>query len=330
MSSSFLRPRLLFRQPPVLATRAFGASRPHASRLRQPGEPTGPNEPPSHISAPQSKSPLKVWPIIAIFATGTFLFKKIVDQRKGEGYQPKGPIQGHSPSGKGQIMPAIEQAALPERSSPLWSKDDVTVLFVLGGPGAGKGTQCQKLVSDYGFKHLSAGDLLREEQNREGSQFGEMIKTYIKEGTIVPMEVTIKLLENAMRSSMESGENDKKLFLIDGFPRKLDQAHAFERSVCPSKFTLFFDCSEGVMEKRLLRRGETSGRADDNPESIRKRFRTFVETSMPVVNEFESQGRVVKVNAEQEPDEVYRDVQAKLKERGVELINLKFVQTQAS
>lgn len=84
------------------------------------------------------------------------------------------------------------------------------------------------------------------------------------------------------------------------------------------------------MEKRLLHRGETSGRADDNPESIRKRFRTFVETSMPVVNEFESQGRVVKVNAEQEPDAVYRDVQARLKERGVEPINLKFVQTQAS
>jgi UMP-CMP kinase len=248
-------------------------------------------------------------------------------------------------------MPAIEQPAIGARTSPLWSKDDVTVLFVLGGPGAGKGTQCQKLVSDYGFKHLSAGDLLREEQDREGSEFGEMIKTYIKEGTIVPMEVTVKLLENAMRSSMESGENDKKLFLIDGtvlptilpiqywliflrvhigFPRKLDQAHAFERSVCPSKFTLFFECSEGVMEKRLLHRGETSGRADDNPESIRKRFRTFVETSMPVVNEFESQGRVVKVNAEQEPDAVYRDVQARLKERGVEPIHLKFVQTQAS
>jgi len=71
------------------------------------------------------------------------------------------------------------------------------------------------------------------------------------------------------------------------------------------------------MEKRLLQRGETSGRADDNPESIRKRFRTFVETSMPVVNEFESQGRVVKVNAERSPDEVYKDVQEKLKERGV-------------
>jgi len=225
-------------------------------------------------------------------------------------------------------MPAIEHLAAPSRTNPLWSSDDVTVIFVLGGPGAGKGTQCQKLVSDYGFKHLSAGDLLREEQDRPGSEFGEMIKTYIKEGTIVPMEVTVQLLENAMKASIESGQNDKKLFLIDGFPRKLDQAHAFERSVCPSKFTLFFDCSEAVMEKRLLHRGETSGRADDNLESIKKRFRTFVETSMPVVQEFESQGKVVKVSAERSPEDVYKDVQDKFKQRGVEPITLKFVQTQ--
>lgn len=115
--------------------------------------------------------------------------------------------------------------------------------------------------------------------------------------------------------------------MITGFPRKLDQAHAFERSVVPSKFTLFFDCPEEVMEKRLLNRGKTSGRADDNLESIKKRFKTFVETSMPVVKEFEGQGRVVKVDAVQEPDEVYKDVQAKLKERGVEPITLKFVKT---
>jgi UMP-CMP kinase len=112
-------------------------------------------------------------------------------------------------------MPAIESLGSATRTSPLWSPDAVTVIFVLGGPGAGKGTQCQKLVADYGFKHLSAGDLLREEQDRPGSQFGEMIKSYIKEGTIVPMEVTIQLLENAMKASME-GENKKGLFLIDG------------------------------------------------------------------------------------------------------------------
>ncbi|KAF1945493.1 adenylate kinase isoenzyme 1 [Clathrospora elynae] len=315
-----------FRTKPALHLfphhRLLSASTKQHSRLRQPGEPTGPNEPPAHISAPRSKSPLKVWPILAIFVTGGILFKTIVDQRKGEGYQPKGPIKGHSPSGKGQQIPA------PGRTSPLWSSDDVTVIFVLGGPGAGKGTQCAKLVSDYGFAHLSAGDLLRAEQERPGSEFGEMIKTYIKEGTIVPMEVTVQLLENAMRSSIESGNNPKKLFLIDGFPRKLDQAHAFERSVCPSKFTLFFSCSEAVMEKRLLHRGETSGRADDNAESIKKRFRTFVETSMPVVDEFEAQGKVVKVSAETSPEEVYREVQKGLKERGVEPISIKFVQTQ--
>lgn len=117
------------------------------------------------------------------------------------------------------------------------------------------------------------------------------------------------------------------LMLYPGFPRKLDQAHAFERSVVPSKFTLFFDCSEEVMEKRLLQRGKTSGRADDNIESIKKRFRVFVETSMPVVNEFEGQDKVVKVSAEKSPDEVYKDVQEKFKERGVEPITLKFVQT---
>jgi UMP-CMP kinase len=90
----------------------------------------------------------------------------------------------------------------------------VTVLFVLGGPGAGKGTQCERLVKDYGFKHLSAGDLLREEQDRPGSQFGELIKTYIKEGQIVPMEVTIQLLENAITATIKEENNHK--FLIDG------------------------------------------------------------------------------------------------------------------
>ena len=81
------------------------------------------------------------------------------------------------------------------------------------------------------------------------------------------------------------------------------------------------------MEKRLLHRGETSGRADDNLESIKKRFRVFVETSMPVVNEYEGQGKVVRVSAERSADEVYRDVQEKFKEKGVEPIKLKFVQT---
>jgi len=220
-------------------------------------------------------------------------------------------------------MPALEQLAAAKRTNPLYTPEEATVIFVLGGPGAGKGTQCAKLVQDYGFKHLSAGDLLREEQDRPGSEFGEMIKTYIKEGTIVPMEVTIQLLENAMGVTIE--KESKRMFLIDGFPRKMDQAVHFEKTVVPSKFTLFFDCPEDVMQERLLNRGKTSGRADDNAESIKKRFKTFIETSMPVVDAFEKEGKVVKIMATRSPEEVYEDVKIGLKDKGIEMPTLKFV-----
>lgn len=174
--------------------------------------------------------------------------------------------------------------AAPKKDTPTFSPAAVTVLFVLGGPGAGKGTQCANLVRDYHFTHLSAGDLLRAEQVREGSEFGELIKSYIKDGKIVPMEVTVQLLENAMQEVVRKSPEGKGKFLIDGFPRQMDQALKFEETVCPGRFVLFFDCPEAEMQKRLLKRGETSGRADDNVESIKKRFKTFEETSMPVVS----------------------------------------------
>jgi UMP-CMP kinase len=107
-----------------------------------------------------------------------------------------------------------KQLAVPKRSGPLYSPDEVTVIFVLGGPGAGKGTQCAYLVREYEFQHLSAGDLLREEQERPDSQFGDMIKEYLRDGKIVPSEVTVHLLENAVRKSKEQDGNS--WFLIDG------------------------------------------------------------------------------------------------------------------
>jgi UMP-CMP kinase len=105
----------------------------------------------------------------------------------------------------------------------------------------------------------------------------------------------------------------------------MDQAVHFEKTVVPSKFTLFFDCPEDVMEDRLINRGKTSGRADDNAESIKKRFKTFVETSMPVVDAFEKEGRVVKVMATRSPEEVYEDVKVGLQGKGIEVPTFKFV-----
>lgn len=197
---------------------------------------------------------------------------------------------------------------------PSFNSKQVSVIFVLGGPGAGKGTQCAKLVNDYQFVHLSAGDLLRAEQNREGSEFGELIKHYIKEGLIVPQEVTLSLLDKAIKENYAQG---RTRFLIDGFPRKMDQALSFEKQIVPSKFTLFFECPEKVMLDRLLERGKTSGRADDNIESIKKRFRTFEETSMPVVDYFATQGKVVKVRCDHPIDVVYKQVQDAITDKNI-------------
>lgn len=204
--------------------------------------------------------------------------------------------------------------AVEPKKGPALSDKDVSVIFVLGGPGSGKGTQCGKLVADHGFVHLSAGDLLRAEQKREGSQYGKLISDCIKEGSIVPQEVTVALLEQAIIENHKKGSNK---FLVDGFPRKMDQAITFEDQIVKSKFTLFFECPEQVMLERLLERGKTSGRTDDNIESIKKRFRVFVDTSMPVVDYFDGQGKVVKLRCDEPVDVVYGHVKEAMKLKGI-------------
>lgn len=198
-------------------------------------------------------------------------------------------------------------------ASPAFDSSKVIVVFVLGGPGAGKGTQCARLVQDFGFCHLSAGDLLRAEQVREGSQYGELIQTCIREGSIVPMEVTIKLLENAMLEALKGGKSGdgwgegKGRFLIDGFPRKMDQAIKFEEDVCVASLVLYFSTTEAVMLERLIERGKTSGREDDNEESIKKRFRTYHETTMPVIEHYQKFGKVAEVDSSVSIDEVHKN-----------------------
>ncbi|RLN31602.1 hypothetical protein BBJ28_00005549 [Nothophytophthora sp. Chile5] len=181
------------------------------------------------------------------------------------------------------------------------------ILFVLGGPGAGKGTQCAKLVEKFGFVHLSAGDLLRAER-QSGSANGDLIDRMIKEGQIVPVKITLSLLQQAM---IRSGRD---LFLIDGFPRNFDNLQGWQEEMAEDEFVvegvLFYDCPESVMEERLLERGKTSGRTDDNADAIRKRFHTYLESTMPVVQYYEKLDKVFKVDATPGPDEVFEATSA--------------------
>ena len=179
------------------------------------------------------------------------------------------------------------------------------VAFVLGGPGSGKGTQCTRIKEEFGYVHLSAGDLLRAEKN-SGSETAEMINTYIVEGKIVPAKVTVELLKKAMEKS------GKKKFLIDGFPRSKENLDVFYEVMGEGfvlNMCLVFDCPEEILQERLLNRGKTSGRSDDNLESIKKRFKTFHSQSEPVINEFRRMGKVRIVDSSSLPDVVYKKVQ---------------------
>lgn len=169
---------------------------------------------------------------------------------------------------------------------------DSKVIFILGGPGVGKGTQCTALAAeDSRFIHLSAGDLLRTERSRPESTFAPIINHHIQQGTIVPSQITIDLLKNAMKESKENCE----YFLIDGFPRNVQQGIAFEEQVTPCSALIFFDCPEDVLIERLLNRSRTSGRDDDNIEAIRKRLVTYANETIPVFDHYAAQGKVHRI-----------------------------------
>lgn len=183
------------------------------------------------------------------------------------------------------------------------------VVFVLGGPGAGKGTQCGLIVErKKGWCHISAGDCLREERNNPDSPDGKLINDIIKEGKIVPVEITVKLLKKAMDAA-----KGKSKFLIDGFPRNLDNVTGWNSVIGESAIVrgvFFFDCSEEVMEKRLLKRGETSGRDDDKIDVIKKRFQTYINDTKPIVDLYDKKGLVKKIEAGPEQEEVWKRVDA--------------------
>ncbi len=187
------------------------------------------------------------------------------------------------------------------------------VVFVLGGPGAGKGTMCSLAKNQLGWEHLSAGDLLRAERNDPNSKNGELINNYITEGKIVPVEITVNLIKSAMsKIQKETGHIN---FLIDGFPRSIDNYEGWVKVMGDDAnviFMMLFECPLSVLEQRILGRAKYSGRKDDNIESLRKRFETYKNETMPTVNIFESDGNLVKLDSSLKRTEVYELVKSKL------------------
>lgn len=168
-------------------------------------------------------------------------------------------------------------------------------IVLFGPPGAGKGTQAAKLIDKYNLVHLSTGDIFRANIKGE-TELGQLAKSYIDKGALVPDEVTISMLESEVEKNPQA-----EGFIFDGFPRTTPQAEALSaflsgRGTAVSVM-LALDVNEDELVSRLLKRGADSGRADDQDESIiRNRIKVYNEQTAVVANYYDAQDRYVQID----------------------------------
>ncbi len=179
------------------------------------------------------------------------------------------------------------------------------VVFVLGGPGAGKGTMCELAEAQLGWTHLSTGDLLRAEVEK-GGPMAETVGAIMAEGKLVPDEVSVGVIKVAMEHlTRTTGRNN---FLLDGFPRSLGNLNAWKQVFGAEEELpkmLYFECPYDVLEKRILGRAKFSGRDDDNVEALKVRYDTFKAKTLPTVEVFKSEGKCSEIDTSQGRQEVY-------------------------
>jgi adenylate kinase len=168
-------------------------------------------------------------------------------------------------------------------------------IVLFGKPGAGKGTQAEFLKTKYNLTHLSTGDIFRS--NIKGdTDLGKLAKTYMDKGDLVPDAVTIKMLENECNNNPDSSG-----FLFDGFPRTISQAEALDTFLKSKKdqitATVALEADDEILVKRLLERGKTSGRPDDQDEQkIRNRYQEYNEKTAPLMDYYKGQNKFHSVN----------------------------------
>ncbi len=206
-------------------------------------------------------------------------------------------------------------------------------VILLGAPGSGKGTQAERLSEEANLAHIASGDLFRQAE-KDGTELGKLAKSYMEKGLLVPDEITIRMVMDRI-ASLESGQG----FLLDGFPRTIEQAQALDKALAGEKKAIDKAVYIKVSNEELLRRlsgrwicrqcqtpyhmvssppkvagkcdrcgGELYQRADDTRETAEKRLEVYFNQTSPLINYYQKEGKLAEINGEQDIGEVSKEL----------------------
>ena len=181
-------------------------------------------------------------------------------------------------------------------------------IVIFGAPGSGKGTQSDKIVEKYGFKHISTGDVLRNEI-KNGTELGKTADSFIKDGKLLPDSLMTDILASVFDKLVPT-----EGVIFDGFPRTIAQAEALDKMLqargTEVKAMIELSVPNEELVKRLLLRGKIAGRSDDNETTIRKRLEVYNTQTAPLIDWYEKQGKHYHINGVGKVDEIFDAISA--------------------
>lgn len=180
-------------------------------------------------------------------------------------------------------------------------------IIIFGAPGSGKGTQSDKIIEEYGVAHISTGDVLRNEI-KNNTELGKTASEYINDGKLVPDSLIIDMLAGVL----DSKGKDIPGVIFDGFPRTIAQAEALNEMLAARaekvSVVIGLEVDDEELINRIIMRGKTSGRADDNIETAKKRLDTYYSQTLPLKDFYVNEGKYAKINGVGSIDGIYADI----------------------
>ncbi len=186
---------------------------------------------------------------------------------------------------------------------------------IFGGPGSGKGTQSDKLISRYGLHHISTGEVLRGHIAR-GTELGITADSYISKGQLIPDELMIRVLASVLESEPEKVKNG---VIFDGFPRTIEQAKALEELLAKYNSTVHavigLEVPDEELVERMINRGKLTGRADDNIDTIRQRLSVYHNQTSPLRDFYQAEGKYHAIDGSGDVDQISERIHKSLSDK---------------